>query len=111
MMIFDKPRTYNKGLSFQKALKSGNHEIQITITPFQEVTLEMIAKVRGKEVDRYTGREFMERHNFPVRWWIEKHTPRGANWNADLAKWYSGDVIPVIEAETAKRNILHPSQR
>ena len=110
-MYNDKPRTYNRDLAFARTLEHTGHSIDITITPFKETTLEMVVKVNGKEVDRYTGRECMERSNFPIKWWIEKHTPRGAHWCTELTKWYARDVVPVIEAETAKRNILHPSQR
>ena len=110
-MYNDKPRTYNRDLTFPKTLEHAGLSIEITITPFKETTLEMVAKVKGKEVDRYTGRESLERSNFPIKWWVEKHTPRGAHWCTELTKWYARDVVPVIEAETAKRNILHPSQR
>ncbi|HAI62786.1 MAG: hypothetical protein UU64_C0003G0053 [candidate division WWE3 bacterium GW2011_GWF2_41_45] len=110
-MYYDNPRTYNKALTIPKTLSSGNHEIQISITPFQEVTVRMEARVNGKLVDTYMGKEEPSRSNFPVKWWIEKYTPRGKHWTTELVKWYTNEVLPVIEAETVKRNILHPSNR
>ncbi|HCC42226.1 hypothetical protein A2473_03640 [candidate division WWE3 bacterium RIFOXYC2_FULL_42_13] len=110
-MIFDKERTYNKGLTIAKTLKAGNHEILVTIAPFQDVTIKMVARVNGKEVDRYTGRDVMDRNSFPIRWWVDKHTPKGVHWSVELTNWYAKEVIPVVEAETVKRNLLPPSSR
>ena len=111
MTVIDRAFSYNKDLHFIKELEAGNIRIKIRITPFQAETIRMEAFKDGKKVDTYIGRNELGRHDFPIVWWIERNSKSGNNWNTLLLTWWLDTVVPEIERETLKRNMLSPSAR